>query len=236
MPDTPNTPSTPNTFRVFDHLSSGDAQHCVKPSPAHTPWAAGIKALDVRGDAMALRKVCRAALRRANAAGRLAAAEAMLGIGEWVLAAHLGRSLTRTTLAARGWLVVSVAAWVAGRSSLARRAIRRVDLVDRAHLAHLWVKAESAVLVDRQRSADVADRDPSVSLLRPLLSQALVVLDREVGKHGHYADVHYHRGMCLAEIGLHDDAAASFRQAININPGYTRAKAAGRYLPHRRSA
>ncbi|MFG0252728.1 MAG: tetratricopeptide repeat protein [Phycisphaerales bacterium JB038] len=183
-------------------------------------WQRGLQTLLERGDSAAVHRACVSALRRAEAGARLAAARAALRIGEWLLAVRLGRSLTRTTLADSGWTVIGVAAWAAGRSSLGAKALRRAGSLDRQELADLWLQAEGAMLLDRQRSPRIAGADPSTSLLEPLTSQALGVLDRAVARNESYADLHFHRGKCLLHLGLRQEASEELDRALRINPRY----------------
>jgi tetratricopeptide (TPR) repeat protein len=177
-----------------------------------------------------VRRACQAAIHRAEAGARLAAARAALRIGDWRLAMLLGRSLALTTLADRGWTAAAVAAWAAGRSSLADRMLRRVRRLDRGELASLWIAAEGAMLLDRQRSPKVAGADPTSGLLEPLTSHALGVLDEAVARHDHYADLHYHRGVLLRHLGLGQEASGEFDRALEINADYAEAQQARRAL------
>jgi tetratricopeptide (TPR) repeat protein len=199
-------------------------------------WQRGLQTLLERGDSTAIRRACGSALRRAEAGARLSAARAALRIGEWLLAVRLGRSLTRTTLADSGWTVIGVAAWAAGRSSLGAKALRRASRLDRREMADLWLQAEGAMLLDRQRSPRVAGADPSTSLLEPLTSQALGVLDRAVARNESYADLHFHRGKCMLLLGLKQEAAEELDRALGINPRYAVALETQGLLRERRSA
>ena len=193
-------------------------------------WASGLRALATRGETGALRQACRSACQRADACGRLAAGEYALRLGEWALAVQLGRSLRLTTLAAKGWAVASVAAFAAGKPSLGMKAMKRCGENDRRYLASLWMHAEFAGHFDRQRSTMIAGRDPSVSLLNPLLARAASILDRHIESTPHYADRYYHRGMCLAGLGLNEEARESLERALEINPFYLKAREAAETL------
>jgi tetratricopeptide (TPR) repeat protein len=212
----PSAGELPDTGLMGVEMKPGDDSY----------WVVGLRALVLQGDAPRIEAACRAAFARADARGRLAAAEAAIAIGAWGLAVRLGRSLRFTTIADAGWIAASVAAWAAGRSSLGGRLLSRATVADRAFFSDLWIRAEAALLVDRQRSARIAGKDPSPSVLRPLLTQSLAVLDRDVEQNPNYADLHYHRGMCLSGLGLLVEAREELTEALRLNPHYERARAA----------
>lgn len=224
MPERQATQRDRRAARTGEDDSPLTVEVCESAALHGSIWQRGLRALLERGDSAAVRRTCTAALRLAEAGARLDAAKAALRIGDWRLAVRLGRSLARSTVADRGWTVVGVAAWAAGRSSLGIKALRRVRALDHKELAGLWIDAEGAMLLDRQRSPRIAGADPTSSLLVPLTSHAVGVLDREAAESS-YADLHFHHGKCLLQLGLKQESGEALDRALAINPRYSQALA-----------
>ncbi|MDY7109984.1 MAG: hypothetical protein SYC29_15235, partial [Planctomycetota bacterium] len=106
--------------------------------------------------------------------------------------------------------VLVVAASMAGRRRLARRALHRLQETaagaDPAVMADLWRRALTARLFSDQYDPRKAGADRNASLLQPLLRSALEVFDRRRASladaaGGEAEELNRHRAVCLAAMG-----------------------------------
>jgi len=126
----------------------------------------------------------------------------------------------------RALSILVVAASMAGRMSLARRALGRLqqagDGARPAVMAELWRRALTARLFADQGNPREAGADRNVSLLLPLLETAVEVFAEEAdaeirsvqGNDGRIQNLHRHRAACLAAMGRGAEAAAVLAEAL----------------------
>jgi len=149
---------------------------------------------------------------------RAAAAEALIGLGEFRRAAammlHLLRRCPRHRL---GWHVLTVAAVLDGRTALASRSLgrsaRRGVHIDPMQMARLWRTGLLSRLIVEQRDARRSGSDPDTRMLAPLLRKAVGVFERQLRTEGKRRPgrpvlseprrqrLRQHRSACLAALG-----------------------------------
>jgi tetratricopeptide (TPR) repeat protein len=87
-----------------------------------------------------------------------------------------------------------------------------------AEAARLHLKAEQQGQIGMGGRVPTAD-DGDVDLLR----EALRRHERALQVHPNRADLHYHYGLLLRQMGRSEEAVAAFRRAVAINPQYAKA-------------
>jgi hypothetical protein len=120
-----------------------------------------------------------------------------------------------------------VAASMAGRHRLARRALHRLQETpagaDPTVMADLWRRALTARLFSDQYDPRKAGADRNASLLQPLLRSALKTFDaRRAALAGSSSigqdELNRHRAVCLAAMGRMREAAAAWPDAPAAGP------------------
>ncbi|GEM_PF-6266567 len=151
-------------------------------------------------------------------------AEATLNMGDPVRCARLASRCRHGSESAFALALLSVAATLLGRPMLAERCRTRLGLRDQSLLARAWRRGLMAEVIAAQSSCERAGADPTQSVLEPLLEHATHVLTQVAEQSPQFADVHYHRGNCLAALGREREAVAAVDTALSINANYTDAQ------------
>lgn len=151
-------------------------------------------------------------------------AEATLNMGDPLRCARLARRCRHGGESAFALALLSVAATLLGRPMLAERCRARLGLRDQSLLARAWRRGLMAEVIAAQSSCERAGADPTQSVLEPLLEHATDVLTEVAQQSPHFADVHYHRGNCLAALGREREAVVALDTALSINATYADAQ------------
>lgn len=158
--------------------------------------------------------------------------EAMMALGRVHLHAgrteRAGRSFWRATRIdaqnPRAWAGLVMCASQTDRKGLVSRADQVLRSLTtrqerRLLLARLYPHTESGPRPLHEQQAEIA------SPLQRMLVDASAVMAKTADKFPGRADVHYHRAVCNAGLGEHEQAVDSLDQAIQINPKYAAALA-----------
>ena len=200
-------------------------------------WIEAGRVSDELGDLRGARRRLKRALSlggrdQEQAAAALAVVE--MHAGEIGKAGRLWKRATRSrgqTLAAKAWAGLLVCAESAGRTKLAKRAERELDLrVSRTDarrlLATMWQSAASGKAVAEAASQKGVrdDDDPQSSPLRSLLAATAATMSRLRTEHPDRADVQYHTAVAADMLGDADLAQEAAGKALQINPRYAAAR------------
>lgn len=151
-------------------------------------------------------------------------ADAMLNMGDAMRCIQLASRCRQGLEQPYALALISVAASLLGRPLLAERCRQRLGVRDQSLLARAWRRGLMAQIIAAQMSCEGAGKDPTQSVLEPLLQQALHALTERAVQSPDYADLHFHRGNCLAALGREDEARDAAEVALSINPHYADAQ------------
>jgi len=151
-------------------------------------------------------------------------ADAVLNMGDPMRCIRLASRCRHSLEEPYALALISVAGSLLGRPLLAERCRQRLGARDQSLLARAWRRGLMAQIIAAQTSCERAGKDPTQSVLEPLLQRALQVLTDEAAQSPDYADLHFHRGNCLAVLGREEEAKDAAEKALSINPQYVDAQ------------
>ncbi len=151
-------------------------------------------------------------------------ADAVLNMGDPMRCIRLASRCRRGLEGPHALALISVAASLLGRPVLAERCRQRLGARDQSLLARAWRRGLMAQIIAAQTSCERAGKDPTQSVLEPLLQHAAHVFAQEAAHSPEYADLHFHRGNCLAALGRKEEAKGAAQAALSLNPHYVDAQ------------
>jgi len=179
-----------------------------------------IEAMEEIGDVRGIQSVVAQATED-HPRARLGAARALMSQGNFRTATELIASTAQRPQWRRQalhHLVVTVTQ--IGRHDLARQSLQELNAtsggVDHRLMSECWLRAFRGRIIRRQRNAQQAGRDPSLTMLQPMLTDAVLTLEMQLlddkrRVHGaEREELERCRGLCLAALGRSEEAAASF--------------------------
>lgn len=130
---------------------------------------------------------------------------------------------------AKSWAGVLVCALASGKASLVGKASDMLDqrcnpIIRRNMVSELWAHAASGKIINQQMGRDTNHLQPVASPLETLLAHASDILAEHAARYPRRADTWYHLANCQTAMSDTDEALASVKNAIQINPNYATAR------------
>jgi tetratricopeptide (TPR) repeat protein len=137
------------------------------------------------------------------------------------------RATRRDDMDVRAWAGLMICCHCRDRVKPARRAATKLEKHSskserRRILAELWQHAAGGRVI--AQTVGASEGHEHHAAFNRLLHRAAKVLGDQLEEHSRRADTHYHRAVCLAALGLKEDADAHLTEALAINPDYEAAR------------